>query len=81
MPTNIKNALFFTIFNRDKCHCGNYRENSLLAISGKIIPQIIANHFTNISDVLRQSQCGFAVKMGTVYVISSAKQLHEERRE
>ncbi|KAK2180435.1 hypothetical protein NP493_443g04030 [Ridgeia piscesae] len=78
VPQAWKDANIATIYKKgDRTDCGNYRENSLLSIAGKIFARILLNRLsTHITpEVVPETQCGFRGNRSTVDMILCLRQL------
>ena len=80
VPQEFKDVPILPIFKNKGNHrdCGNYRDISLLAISGKIMEKIAQAGLAKLAEnVLTESQCGFRPGRSQLDMIFSIRQIQE----
>ena len=78
VPQYFRDALIVTIYRRkgDRAECGNHREISLLAMTGKGLAKIVLIRLKFISEeVLRESRCGFRAGRSTSDMLFTLREL------
>ena len=89
MPDDFRDALIVALYKNkgSKADCGNYRDISLLSITGKTFARIILNRLIAVSEAnipeaqcgfRPEAQCGFRPGRSTVDMVFTVRQVQEK---
>ena len=80
LPQDLKDARIIHLYKGNKSSGDNYRGNSLLSISGKILSKAILSRLNThlLDETVPESRCGFRKNRRTVDIIFAARQIQEK---